>query len=78
MKSSILELTCRETFPDIETNVKWKTYLIRQFPALSETIQSFERLKVRAEIDLVVKLSSFQWLHSMDFFFFSFRFSLSP
>jgi hypothetical protein len=51
---SILENTCRETFSDLDTNLSFESYLINNYPSLNDTIHSFRRLKIRAEIDLVV------------------------
>lgn len=52
-----LENTCRETFPDLDTNLSFESYLINNHPILNETVHSFRRLKIRAEIDLVVRTS---------------------
>ncbi|CAF1052462.1 unnamed protein product [Rotaria sp. Silwood1] len=50
---TVLQHTCRETFSDIDTNSPFESYLINHYPALNDTIHSFRRLKIRAEIDLV-------------------------
>ena len=51
---SVLEYTCRETFSDLDTNSSFESYLINNYPSLNDTIVSLRRLKIRAEIDLVV------------------------
>ncbi len=51
---SILEHTCRETFSDIDTHATFEAYLINHYPSLTDTVQTFRRLKIRAEFDLVV------------------------
>ncbi|CAF2488837.1 unnamed protein product [Rotaria sp. Silwood2] len=50
---TVLQHTCRETFSDIDTNLSFESYLINKYPSLNDTIHSFRRLKIRAEIDLV-------------------------
>ncbi|CAF3082760.1 unnamed protein product [Rotaria socialis] len=50
---TVLQHTCRETFSDIDTNSAFESYLINNYPALNDTIHSFRRLKIRAEVDLV-------------------------
>lgn len=52
-----LEYTCRETFPDLDGNTTFESYLISHYPPLNESMQTFRRLKIRAEIDLVVRHS---------------------
>jgi len=56
MNSSFLEYTCRETFSDIDTTASFESYLINNYPSLNETIHLFRKLKIRAELDLVVCL----------------------
>ncbi|CAF0766914.1 unnamed protein product [Rotaria sordida] len=50
---NVLQHTCQETFSDMDTNLPFESYLINNYPSLNETIHSFRRLKIRAEIDLV-------------------------
>ncbi|CAF0963562.1 unnamed protein product [Adineta steineri] len=50
---NVLQHTCRETFADIDTTTAFESYLINNYPSLSETIHLFRKLKIRAEIDLV-------------------------
>jgi len=50
---TVLQYTCRETFSELDTNLTFESYLINNYPSLNDTIHSFRRLKIRAEIDLV-------------------------
>jgi hypothetical protein len=50
---TVLQYTCRETFSDLDINSSFESYLINNYPSLNETIVSFRRLKIRAEVDLV-------------------------
>ena len=52
--SFVAEYTCRETFTDLDTNLSFESYLINNYPSLNDAVHSFRRLKIRAEIDLVV------------------------
>ena len=54
-----LEYTCRETFADINATDTVQSYLTSNYPSLDDTLQSFERLKIRAEVDLVVRTARF-------------------
>jgi len=49
-----LENTCREIFSDLDSNHSFESYLITNYPSLNDTVHTFRRLKVRAEVDLVV------------------------
>ena len=54
-----VEYTCRETFSDLDSGASFESYIINNYPALNETIHLFRKLKIRAEVDLVVCLASF-------------------
>ena len=72
---SLAEYTCRETFTDLDTNLSIESHLIHNYPSLKDNIHSFRRLKIRAEIDLVV--STFHCQLSIIHFFIFFSHSVS-
>jgi len=50
---TVFQYTCQETFPDRDNNLSIESYLVSHYPTLNEPMQTFRRLKVRAEVDLV-------------------------